>query len=461
MPTPSNRPLDFWHWLPWTRLFRAFRIACDPRKLTLAAIALVLLWAVDRCLYLLPIAPVASPQQVSPQQVSPQQVPTANRAALVRESVPLSLITPPTTPWNAVSPSLLLSWEAGGRTIWNRSPAQTGRALLARLLLPLEPIWSVARWPLRPRATWSDVAWVWTRLMATLILWSIFGGAIVRIAAVEFARDERLGILAALRFSLSRFLSLFAAPLLPLAGVLVLWGICALGGVVGLIPGAGPFLVALAWGVALVLALVIALVLIAVAAGWPLMNAAIMTEGSDAFDGFSRSFSYLYGRPWYYSWCVFFALLWGLATVMMVDTLAVGVVRLAARVVATGASSQRVAELHAAMPRYFDAAAPLGTPAVPSSDYVWPAGIVSVWLAGTALLAVGFAVSYFWSAATIVYFLLRRAEDATHFDEVFVDASETEDDLLPLAGIAATGQPVTVRPYEPQRSQAADPVHES
>ncbi len=78
-----------------------------------------------------------------------------------------------------------------------------------------------------------------------------------------------------------------------------------------------------------------------------------------------------------------------------------------------------------------------------------PVLIASVWLSGFAALAVGFATSYFWTAATIVYFLLRRADDATHFEEVWLGEQDEEDDLLPLAGIASTDQPVVERSHHP------------
>ena len=40
-----------------------------------------------------------------------------------------------------------------------------------------------------------------------LVIWSVFGGAITRIAAVHFARDEKISVRQALAFSTSKFLS--------------------------------------------------------------------------------------------------------------------------------------------------------------------------------------------------------------------------------------------------------------
>src|SRR5262245_53048487 len=44
-------------WLPWLHLFRAFRIALDPRKIVLGALAAFLLVQGDRLIDTLPFAP--------------------------------------------------------------------------------------------------------------------------------------------------------------------------------------------------------------------------------------------------------------------------------------------------------------------------------------------------------------------------------------------------------------------
>jgi hypothetical protein len=53
-------------------------------------------------------------------------------------------------------------------------------------------------------------------LLFTLAVWGFFGGAITRIAAVQFARGERITLRDALGFARDRWLSFFAAPIFPL-----------------------------------------------------------------------------------------------------------------------------------------------------------------------------------------------------------------------------------------------------
>src|SRR4029453_8691076 len=76
-----------------------------------------------------------------------------------------------------------------------------------------------------------------------LTIWAVFGGAISRIAAVHVARDEKISVRQALRFSISKVLSFLFAPLIPLLIILVIGVIVSATGWVLLpIPVAGPLL---------------------------------------------------------------------------------------------------------------------------------------------------------------------------------------------------------------------------
>ncbi len=405
---PSQRPIDYEHYLPWTRLFRSFRIATDPRKLLLAAIGLTLFWCGDVAISFLPFAP------------SPH----------------LS----PAPPWDRVAPTLLVRRES-------RAPAQAhdivihAESLFGRLIEPVKPLLSMGDILVGGPNSWSQTAFLWTRLLWALAVWSVFGGAIARLAALEIARDERGGLVASVRFAVRRFLSLFSAPLLPAAGVLLLVAISAFGGLIGRIAYAGPWIAAIAWGVFLLLAFLILLVALALAVGWPLMVAAVTTENSDAFDGFSRAFSYLYSRPWLAVWSCLLAVLLGMFIIAVVDTAASFVESIAERAVAVGMSDEGVRRLTSHPPHYFSTRHT--GPTMTSASRV-----AAFWLAALAMIAIGFAVSYFWSAATMIYFILRRADDGTEFDDVWLGEVE-EDDLLPLAGIASGDLPVTERSHHP------------
>src|SRR5439155_14406288 len=127
-------------------------------------------------------------------------------------------------------------------------------------------------------------------------------GAITRIAAVQLARGERIGLVEAAIFAGKRLLSYVTAPLFPLAfifGVLVFMSIF---GLIGMIPYFGDVVVSgLFWPVMILFGLIIAVALVGLV-GWPLMAATISTEGTDSWEAVSRAYSYVYQRPWHYLW---------------------------------------------------------------------------------------------------------------------------------------------------------------
>jgi hypothetical protein len=61
----------------------------------------------------------------------------------------------------------------------------------------------------------------------------------------------------------------------------------------------------------------------------------------------------------------------------------------------------------------------------------WGAGIVAFWLSIIFLLMLGFTYSFFWSAATMIYLLMRQKVDEAELDEVFVEEDEPEPPLAP------------------------------
>jgi len=190
-----------------------------------------------------------------------------------------------------------------------------------------------------------------------------------------------------------------------------------------------------------------------VAAGWPLMVAAVSAEGSDAFDGFSRSYSYVYSRPWSYAWMVIVTLVYGSVVIFAVWMIALLLASLTQWGIASGMGAGATEELFASAPSILDpsvtpleaAAADVAAEASQAEPRLGTR-FMGVWLSMLGLLVNGFIYSYFWSAITIVYFLLRHRDDATRLDEVYHFEDDEEDDLLPVVGVADSQQPVSERP---------------
>jgi hypothetical protein len=60
------------------------------------------------------------------------------------------------------------------------------------------------------------------------------------------------------------------------------------------------------------------------------------------------------------------------------------------------------------------------------------ASIIGFWHACLKTLAVGFLYSYFWSAATAIYYVLRKDEDGTEMNEVTYEDPAEARGLPPL-----------------------------
>ena len=154
-------------------------------------------------------------------------------------------------------------------------------------------------------------------LIWTVAVWSVFGGAITRIAAVQVARGEKIGLVDAVRFTLKRILSYVTAPLFPLLFIFVL---LVMHGRFRL-PVHDPHL-RRSYGGPVVAGDDPAGLLMAVAlvglVGWPLMAATVSAEGTDSWEAVSRSYSYVYQKPWHFIWYSLVAIAYGAAIVFFV-----------------------------------------------------------------------------------------------------------------------------------------------
>jgi hypothetical protein len=288
----------------------------------------------------------------------------------------------------------------------------------------------------------------------TLGTWALFGGAITRMASVQVARNDKIGISEALRFVTARYYSFLSAPLFPLLFIAFMVVLLILYGFFFMIPLLGDILVAgLGWPLILLAGLAMAVVLVGLV-GWPMMYATISAEGSDSFDAISRSYSYVYQSPWHYAWYSIVALAYGAVVVFFVGFMGALVVYLGK----WGVTQTPFIESANRDPSFLFVYAPTsfhwrdlllhgGTVegqalvengAVNQAAYdkllgsmTWynklGALLVTVWLWLFFLLILGFGYSYFWSASTIIYLLMRRKVDDTDLDEVYLEEDEGEE----------------------------------
>jgi hypothetical protein len=161
-----------------------------------------------------------------------------------------------------------------------------------------------------------------------------------------------------------------------------------------------------------------AFLLVGLLINWPLMYATISSEGTDAFDALSRAYAYSFQRPLVYLGYVILAMAVGIPCVLFVDFFAAMVVHLAAWSVSWGSGFPNWAEVVSS--GFAGQASP------------WYHQLVRFWIWLVGVFATGFATSYFFSAMTVVYFLLRMRVDATEMDEVYLPDEDEPYTMPPL-----------------------------
>jgi hypothetical protein len=301
-----------------------------------------------------------------------------------------------------------------------------------------------------------------------LLVWGLLGGAITRIAALRFTRDEAPGPVAAVTHAARKLPSYSLPPLVALTGAavfavqLALVGLLMRVDVLALVAG-------IVWPFVLLLGLLMAILLLGALIGWPLMWATVSVEGTDAFDALSRSYAYTYHRPLRLLFYVLFTVLlavismfavklfaasaiglgdwsvdWGLDRATMRTVVRPAVTPLDSREAATPplvpAPGEDVRE-----PAPDDEAAQASTEvaeAEPATSRVLSGArrAIRFWKSLVAALAAGYQAGFLWVAAVGVYLLLRRDIDGVQLNEVYIDPAD-EYGMPPLADEATTGVP--------------------
>ncbi len=392
------REIDWLEVFPWLSLTRVIALAWGPGKLLLALLGITLTaagWLGISGIYL---------------HYRPHDDEVQAQAAVYRKS----------EPWDQKRPLDLAAL----------SQADRPHVLLDAGINAGESLAELPAWYTRPFRQWfaHDIRWpsfsmaVLCGLWA-LAVWGFCGGAITRLAAVRLAQDRRLGFLQACRHAIAKWLSYFSGPLFPLGGIaLLLLPALVAGWISRLDPGFA--VVGALWIFGLIVGLICAVLLLAAIFGWPLMSAAVSTESSDAFDSFSRAFSYVTQRPFHLAFYVLVAGLLGAAAWLFVAVLGELTIYLVAWGVSWGSGPQRASEIFAAIA------------ASPSSS---TAGgqMVAAWSTLVRMLVLAYGHSFLWTAASGIYLLLRRNTDGTPLDEVYLDSAEDPYGLPPVRRDAA------------------------
>ncbi len=274
-----------------------------------------------------------------------------------------------------------------------------------------------------------------------LAVMSIAGGAICRIAALQFARGEKPGLTEALRYSIKRFTSFFTAPLAPVCIVIFIGLFIFLLGLAGNIPRAGEVIVGLGMPLALFAGVLVAVIVIGAVGGLNLMFPAVAYDGSDCFDAISRSFSYVYAKPWRMIIYTAIAAVYGSICYMFVRIFAFLSLWITHWLLRLGVwvdnGSKEVNKLTAIWPKPVFVKL-LGSSKPLATNWTESVAVFLVYLFVLVIvgLVVSFIISFYFSANTIIYSLMRKTVDNTALEDIYMqfdeaDVEPTANELLP------------------------------
>ncbi|HPM25672.1 MAG TPA: TlpA disulfide reductase family protein [Phycisphaerae bacterium] len=311
-----------------------------------------------------------------------------------------------------------------------------------------------------------------------LLVFSLFGGAVCRSAAVQSARDESISAGEALRFVRERYSGFVLGPLLPV-GVVVLIGIFMfLGGLFGAIGYVGELVTGVFYPLALMGGFGAALIVLVTIVAFHLMWPTIAVEGSDGFDALSRACSYVGSRIWHVGFYWFVLLLYGAASFVLVRAVAMVTLKLAHKLTGVGMNLISSAELSGtgkldamwSMPAWSDLSFVPGRNTMPlwGSFFNGPldgtewlgAWLIALWVFLFIGLLGAFVLNFFFCGSTQVYFLLRRDVDATDWDEIYYEEPE-EPAPVPTGESGPAPQVPTAPAEPPPPADSADPPPQS
>jgi len=415
----ENDSSKVFYGLLFPKIFRTFRMAIQPTKLiiTFSALAVICLagYVMDHISRTVIVAP-GTQGKVTELKV---------------------YMDDPGKPDEAVELHIERFREKGGRTgvfsiLWHFGSEKFHNALkelfelnFASVAKSIADYFKAVEWALRYHLVYCIIFFV-----IKLSVISIAGGAICRIAALQFARGEKPGLTEALQFSTKRFTSFFTAPLAPVGIIILPVLFIFLLGLMGNIPWAGELIIGIFVLLALIAGALITVVLIGAFAGFNLMFPAVAYDGSDCFDAISRSFSYVYAKPWRMVFYTAIAAVYGAVCYTFVRLFAFLLLWVTHQSLQLGVwleNSNEVNKLTAIWPKP-EFMKLLGSSGLATANWAesLAAFLVHLFLLAVVGLVVSFIISFYFSANTIIYSLMRNKVDNTALDDIYTYLDEAE-----------------------------------
>lgn len=402
-----------WDNLAFARLFQSLTMALSPARMVIALGTIILICLIG---WLMDLAAMAV-----------QSSPSSQVALAVDFSAGVDLRPYVKDPGRALS---LIEQDRQARTrgvfamLWHFGTARfTGATVSLFRLKITDVLYNIWMWPLallwavKFHPLYSTIYFI-----VIAVITSVSGGAICRMAALEFARGEKPGLTEALIFGTKRFKHLITAPLVLTAITISLGAVVFLIGLLGNIDYAGELIMALGFGAALVFGLLALLFAIGTVFGANLTFPVIAYEGTDGYDAISRSFCYVYTRPWWLFCYTTIAAAFGTVSYLFVRLFAYLLLvttwlLMDLGILSHGAETGKLARMWV-KPNFFEL---LGASAGPLNV---TESIASFTIHMVVLLVIGlvtaFVVSFYFCSSTIVYALMRRKVDNVDMSRVYI-----------------------------------------
>ena len=260
---------------------------------------------------------------------------------------------------------------------------------------------------------------------------SIGGGAICRIASLQFAQNEKPGVIESLRFSIRRFTSFFGTPIVPMI-IIAITGLCLVSvGLISNIPfGIGELGTGILMLPALAAGAIIAAVLLGAIGGLNLAFPAVAYDGSDGLDAVSRSFNYVYAKPWRLGFYTAMAVIYGAICYIFVRFFAFLLLWSTYRGLRLGAITQSVRGLPDKVAAIWPEPTFSRLLSYSNATGSWQESTAAVLIYLSALVIVGlvasFIISFYFSSNTVIYALMRNQVDETPLETVYTETAETK-----------------------------------
>jgi len=271
-----------------------------------------------------------------------------------------------------------------------------------------------------PMGMWSEHK-IFTIVFGLLfvLITAVGGAAIARMTAVHTATHRRLSVRDAMRFSFTRWVRMVLAPLIPFIAATIIGLIVVVMGVLMLVPVLN-IIGGMLYIIALLLGLLFVFLLLVYVLAFVMVVPALAVEDCDGADAQQRAYGYVLSKPLH-----------------MVSYIVLGVIGLALGFFVVSTFATAVLHVTPALYSTFQGENPspafavtqgvsvFGTPTVTAEDveakwhHATAGWFINLWQILIISIVWAYVVSYFFSASTTIYLLMRRACDGQDIEEIW------------------------------------------